>query len=98
MNTKVDVQCLDRVEDYLAGREDVVDGDYGVPDPNEEMTLLRDVREAQAALAALTALARAFIDNIDEWDGEPTPGMRWHKEYLTARALLPRAKAPEETK
>lgn len=41
-----------------------------------------------ASAPALLALAQAFVDNIDEWDGEPTPGLRWHKEYAAARALL----------
>lgn len=35
---------LDQIEDYLDGREDVVDGDYGVPAPNAEMRLLAELR------------------------------------------------------
>ncbi len=34
------------LEDYLDGRSDVSDGDYGQPKPNEEMRLLGDVRLA----------------------------------------------------
>jgi len=41
-----------------------------------------------ASAPALLAFAQAFVDNIDEWDGEPTPGLRWHKEYAAARAAL----------
>lgn len=42
------LSALYLVEDYLDGCADVVDGDYGVPEPNKEMTLLREVREAIA--------------------------------------------------
>ncbi len=34
------------VEDYLDNRADVIDGDYGEPRPNQEMTLLGEVRLA----------------------------------------------------
>lgn len=37
------------------------------------------------------AFARAFVDNIDEWEGEPSPGQRWHKEYTAAKALIAKA-------
>ncbi|MBB1061909.1 hypothetical protein [Marilutibacter spongiae] len=36
----------------------------------------------------LYAFARSFIDKIDELDGEPGPGMRWQREYATAKALI----------
>jgi len=47
-----------------------------------------------AEAPALLSLAQAFVENIDEWDGEPTPGQRWHKEYVAARALLARVMRP----
>lgn len=34
-----------KVEEYLAARSDVKDGDYGQPEPNEEMKLLTEFRE-----------------------------------------------------
>lgn len=37
---------LAECEDYFDGRADVVDGSYGVPAPNREMTLLTEIREA----------------------------------------------------
>lgn len=40
------LSILYELESYLEDREDVVDGDYGQPAPNKEMTLLREVREA----------------------------------------------------
>ncbi|QDH70871.1 hypothetical protein [Marilutibacter alkalisoli] len=40
------------------------------------------------AAPKLSAFARAFVENIDEWDGEPAPGTRWHKEYAAAKALI----------
>lgn len=42
---------LREVSSYLADRSDVVDGDYGQPVPNAEMTLLREV---DAAIAKAT--------------------------------------------
>lgn len=41
-----------------------------------------------STLEPLIGLARTFVDNIDEWDGEPAPGQRWHREYHTARQQL----------
>jgi hypothetical protein len=43
------IAALCECESYLEGREDVIDGDYGQPAPNREMTLLREVRAALAA-------------------------------------------------
>jgi len=48
--------CLALLEEYLEAREDVVDGDYGQPAPNEEMNLLRELREARPALLAALRL------------------------------------------
>lgn len=39
--------ALDQVEEYLDGRVDVVDGDYGAPAPNREMSLMTAIREAR---------------------------------------------------
>lgn len=36
----------------------------------------------------LLAFAQGFIDNVDEWEGEPTPGMRWYAEYVAAKELV----------
>lgn len=38
--------ALQECEAYLEDREDVVDGSYGEPAPNKEMTLLIEVRAA----------------------------------------------------
>ena len=46
---------------------------------------------AIAETPALLSLVQAFVENIDEWDGEPAPGQRWHKEYVAARAILKKA-------
>lgn len=40
MNTKAMVSDLYEVAAYFESRADVKDGDYGQPEPNEEMTLL----------------------------------------------------------
>jgi hypothetical protein len=40
---------LEQVADYFDSRADVEDGDYGVPQPNEELQLLSLVRDAQEA-------------------------------------------------
>lgn len=40
---------LEMLEDYFAARADVVDGDYGHPEPNQEMFLLTQVQDAQEA-------------------------------------------------
>ena len=37
-------RVLDEIEDYLEQREDVRDGSYGEQRPNEEMSLLADLR------------------------------------------------------
>lgn len=53
------VECLERklsaamallaeVENYLAERSDVIDGDYGQPEPNEEMRLLQELTQVRA--------------------------------------------------
>ena len=42
------LDALREVETYLEEREDVVDGAYGQPKANTEMTLLREVRAAIA--------------------------------------------------
>jgi hypothetical protein len=42
-------EALDACEDYFDKRSDVSDGDYGMPEPNEEMTMLSMVRNALAA-------------------------------------------------
>ena len=39
---------LHEVEEYLDNRADVIDGDYGIPEPNTEMRLLTEVRAAIA--------------------------------------------------
>jgi hypothetical protein len=40
------VSALWECESYLEDHEDIVDGSYGVPEPNKAMTLLAEVREA----------------------------------------------------
>jgi len=48
------VDVLERCKDYFDNRADVVDGDYGVPFPNEEMSLFGDVCDALEALEVFT--------------------------------------------
>ncbi len=43
---RVALSVLYDLEDYLDDRSDVIDGDYGQPHPNREMTLLGEVRLA----------------------------------------------------
>ncbi len=38
--------ALEQCEDYFDNRADVVDGDYGVPAPNAEMSILAEIRSA----------------------------------------------------
>lgn len=38
--------ALEQCEDYFDNRADVKDGSYGVPEPNAEMSLLSEIREA----------------------------------------------------
>jgi hypothetical protein len=51
---------IDLVLDYLESRSDVVDGDYGQPEPNEEMNLSRELQEARDAIVALVAVANSI--------------------------------------
>ena len=41
-------EALEACEAYFDNRSDVSDGDYGIPEPNEEMRLLNTVRAALA--------------------------------------------------
>ncbi|HAX40268.1 MAG TPA: hypothetical protein DCY10_05280 [Clostridiales bacterium] len=43
-------ELLDRIETYFDQRSDVVDGDYGVPEPNAEMQHLTAVQSVLAKL------------------------------------------------
>lgn len=40
--------ALEEVESYFDDRADVVDGSYGIPEPNKEMSLLTEIRTAIA--------------------------------------------------
>lgn len=44
------VEALEAAREYLDGRIDVVDGDYGEPRPNQAMTLASMIDEALAAM------------------------------------------------
>lgn len=44
-------EALEACEAYFDNRSDVSDGDYGIPEPNEEMRLLTIVRAAQSGAA-----------------------------------------------
>lgn len=47
--TKADlIETLTTCESYFDNRSDVQDGDYGQPEPNEEMRLFSDIRAAIA--------------------------------------------------
>lgn len=65
------------------------DDSYYPSDPENDANA-----ELMAAAPALLALAQKFLANIDEWDGEPGPGMRWHEEYTEAKSILSGARAP----
>ena len=57
--------------------------DYRAIDPDAA------VREIPlSTIEPLIGLANAFVSNIDEWDGEPAPGQRWHHEYQVAQQQL----------
>lgn len=40
------LDLLSELEDYFEGKVDVVDGDYGTPEPNKEMRLCSRIKEA----------------------------------------------------
>lgn len=46
---------LDELEDYFDQRADVIDGDYGVPEPNDEMRMQTTVRELRRLASASPA-------------------------------------------
>lgn len=46
-------EALDACLEYLEGRVDVVDGDYGVPSPNREMQLQTAIKSALENAGAL---------------------------------------------
>lgn len=48
--------------------------------------LANDIRAGLLA-PELLAFTRAVIERIEE-DGEPTPGTRWHAEYVEAKRLV----------
>lgn len=61
--------ALSSAREYLDGEIDVVDGDYGVPEPNEAMWICKSLDEAHALME------REF----DAVSGpEPFPGRSWH--------------------
>lgn len=43
-----------------------------------------------AAAPCLLAFAESFVGRVED-DGEPSPGTRWHAEYVEAKALIARA-------
>ena len=59
----------------------------------QALAVTADTRTATTVVTSLITFAKSFVDNIDEWDGEPAPGMRWHREYLAAKSLLQQAGA-----
>jgi hypothetical protein len=38
-------ELLERCAEFLDGYSDVVDGDYGIPEPNKAMALLSEIRK-----------------------------------------------------
>lgn len=48
--------ALAEIEQYFLNRQDVIDGDYGIPEPNEEMRMLQEVEIVKAALSAVPVL------------------------------------------
>jgi len=57
MNTKAVMaeimETLESASDYFDNRSDVVDGSYGIPEPNKEMILLQEVEKAIKLLSTL---------------------------------------------
>lgn len=51
-------RVLDEIEDYLDQRQDIRDGGDGTPLPNEEMTLLDDLRWWRSAAGLSSATNR----------------------------------------
>jgi hypothetical protein len=45
------IEALTQAEEYFDNHSDVLDGDYGVPEPNKEMRLAQLCRDALAALS-----------------------------------------------
>ena len=76
---------LDEIEEYLDHRQDTRDGGDGVPLPNEEMSLLRDLVEAR------TAWAREGLHDGPQWrptDAKYSDPLAWRsnvtgKVYVT---------------
>lgn len=52
---------LQEVSDYFDNRSDVVDGDYGIPEANTEMSMLNEVEAALKRLADITR----YIENLE---------------------------------
>jgi hypothetical protein len=44
---------LSEIEDYFDNRSDVVDGSYGIPEPNAEMKMLQLVRDITGMVRAM---------------------------------------------
>lgn len=47
------LEALEAASDYFDGRSDVVDGSYGISEPNKEMSLLQQCEDAIKLLSAL---------------------------------------------
>lgn len=47
------METLESASDYFDNRSDVVDGSYGIPEPNKEMILLQQCENAIKLLSAL---------------------------------------------
>lgn len=52
------VDTLTRCLEYFDNRADVVDGDYGVPEANEEMSLFGDVQDALEGIQVFNATVK----------------------------------------
>lgn len=47
------METLESASDYFDNRSDVVDGSYGIPEPNKEMSMLQQCERAIKLLSAL---------------------------------------------
>lgn len=86
---------LAEVEAYLEAREDVIDGDYGEPAPNEEMNRLRDLRDATKLFAELVTAASALLAAASLSSATRVPFSPNSPAIAAARVALARVGSPQ---
>jgi hypothetical protein len=82
---------IDLVLDYLDNMADVVDGDYGQPEPNEEMNLARELQEARDAVVALVGAMKRALPTVEHmYHTNPDPDGSLWDDVLACRNALSR--------